>query len=168
MRFGPRFSTRRIGFRLMPRCPLRRCARLPRLRSLQSTTTTWTLYRAIVADCLRVVDFLHARREVDQKRIAIVGDDLALMTAALATGIDTLYCTPSMFYATQQLAQRTLLLSRWCASGALAKSTFWFYTATIATALLTPFTAEACCPCHIPLTRFGRWELPLALQLLAS
>ena len=65
------------------------------------------IYRAIVADCLRVVDFLQTRREVDPKRIAVLGDDLALMTAALASGIDALYCTPSIFYATEQLAPRT-------------------------------------------------------------
>lgn len=65
------------------------------------------IYRAIVADCLRVVDFLHTRREVDQSRIVVAGDDLALMTTALASGIDALYCAPSIFYATQQLAPRT-------------------------------------------------------------
>lgn len=65
------------------------------------------VYRAIVADCLRLVDFLHTRSEVDKARIAISGDDLALMTAALAPGIDALYCAPSIFYATEQLAPRT-------------------------------------------------------------
>jgi cephalosporin-C deacetylase len=54
-----------------------------------------------------VLDFLQLRPEVDQGRIALVGDDLALMTAALRPVVDALYCAPSIFYATQQLAGRT-------------------------------------------------------------
>ena len=65
------------------------------------------VYRSIVADCCRVVDFLLTRPEVDQTRIAFVGDDLALMTAALRPVVDALYCAPTIFYATQQLAPRT-------------------------------------------------------------
>jgi len=65
------------------------------------------IYRGIVADCCRVVDFLLTRPEVDQNRIALVGDDLALLTAALRPAVDALYCAPAIFYATQQLAPRT-------------------------------------------------------------
>ncbi len=65
------------------------------------------VYRNIVADCCRVLDFLQTRPEVDQKRMALVGDDLALITAALRPAVDALYCTPAMFYALQQLAPRT-------------------------------------------------------------
>jgi cephalosporin-C deacetylase-like acetyl esterase len=65
------------------------------------------IYRGIVADCCRVIDFLTERPEVDAGRIAVVGDDLALMTAALRSQVDALYCTPALFYAARQLAVRT-------------------------------------------------------------
>lgn len=40
------------------------------------------IYRQIVADCLRAAEFVAARPEVDPTRIGIVGDDLAIITAA--------------------------------------------------------------------------------------
>jgi cephalosporin-C deacetylase len=40
------------------------------------------IYRSIVADCLRGAEFLQSRPEVDSSRIAISGDDLALITAS--------------------------------------------------------------------------------------
>lgn len=40
------------------------------------------VYRSIVADCLRGAEFLQSRPEVDSDRIAVVGDDLALITAS--------------------------------------------------------------------------------------
>lgn len=65
------------------------------------------IYRAIVADCLRVIDFLATRAEVDQGKIATVGGDLALITAALRPQVDALYYTPSFFYAAEALTPRT-------------------------------------------------------------
>ena len=40
------------------------------------------IYRAIVADCLRGAEFLLNRPEVDPHRVAVTGDDLALITAS--------------------------------------------------------------------------------------
>ena len=40
------------------------------------------VYRGIVADCLRAAEFLTGLPEVDTSRVAVVGDDLALLTAA--------------------------------------------------------------------------------------
>jgi cephalosporin-C deacetylase len=40
------------------------------------------IYRSIVADCLRGAEFLLGRPEVDTTRVGIIGDDLALLTAA--------------------------------------------------------------------------------------
>lgn len=40
-------------------------------------------FRGIVADCLRAVDFLTERNEVDSSRLAVSGGDLAFITAAL-------------------------------------------------------------------------------------
>lgn len=65
------------------------------------------VYRGIVADCCRVIDFLLSRSEVDTDRIAVVGNDLALVTAALRPRIDALYWSPALFYAACQLAPRT-------------------------------------------------------------
>ncbi|MEX1020097.1 MAG: acetylxylan esterase [Litorilinea sp.] len=65
------------------------------------------VYRGIVADCCRVMDFLATREEVAQDKIAVVGNDLALFTAALRPQVDALYCSPSLFYAASQLAPQT-------------------------------------------------------------
>lgn len=62
------------------------------------------IYRGIVADCCRVVDFLLTREEVDPARIAAIGGDLALFTAALRPQIDALYYTPAFFYKAQATA----------------------------------------------------------------
>lgn len=40
------------------------------------------VYRGIVADCLRAAEFLTGLPEVDASRVAVVGDDLAVLTAA--------------------------------------------------------------------------------------
>ena len=65
------------------------------------------IYRGIVADCCRVVDFLLDRPEVDKGKIAVVGDDLAILTAALRPQVDALYATPALFYAAGDVAPRT-------------------------------------------------------------
>lgn len=65
------------------------------------------IYRGIVADCVRVIDFLTARPEVDASKIIVAGDELALMTAALRPEVDALYTTPGLFYDVEQLAPST-------------------------------------------------------------
>jgi cephalosporin-C deacetylase len=65
------------------------------------------VFRGVVADCCRVVDFLLARPEVDAGKIALLGDDLALLTAALCPQVDAVYATPTLFYAAAQLAPTT-------------------------------------------------------------
>jgi len=62
------------------------------------------IYRGIVADCCRVLDFLATRTEVDQQKIALVGSDLALITAALRPQTDALYYTPGFFYGARATA----------------------------------------------------------------
>src|SRR5258707_485620 len=44
------------------------------------------IYRGIVADCLRGAEFLQSLPSVDAGRVAITGDDLALITAARRPG----------------------------------------------------------------------------------
>jgi cephalosporin-C deacetylase len=70
------------------------------------------VYRGIVADCCRVIDFLLTRPEVDAGRMAVVGDDLALFTAALRPQVSALYSAPALFYAAAQLAPRTAAYPR--------------------------------------------------------
>ncbi len=65
------------------------------------------IYRGIVADCCRVVDFLATRAEVDGNKIALVGGDLALITAALRPQADALYYTPSFFYGAEATAAQS-------------------------------------------------------------
>lgn len=65
------------------------------------------IYRGIIADCCRVIDFLCTRSEVDASRIAVHGNDLALLTAAFRPHVDALYYTPGSFYAAQGRAAQT-------------------------------------------------------------
>ena len=52
------------------------------------------IYRGIVADCCRGLEYLAQRPEVDTSRIAAIGTDLALITAGLCPGVTHLVCTP--------------------------------------------------------------------------
>ena len=56
------------------------------------------IYRNIVADCLRVMDYLVSCDDVDTQKISLVGGDLALFTAALRDSASVLFYTPSLFY----------------------------------------------------------------------
>lgn len=56
------------------------------------------IYRSIVADCLRGAEFLLGRHEIDRERVAVVGDDLALLTAARRPGFSTVRYENPMLY----------------------------------------------------------------------
>jgi cephalosporin-C deacetylase-like acetyl esterase len=62
------------------------------------------IYRGIVADCVRVIDFLLTQSAVDASKIAVVGDELALITAALRPEVDALYASTNLFYGVHELA----------------------------------------------------------------
>ncbi|MBV9545747.1 MAG: acetylxylan esterase [Chloroflexi bacterium] len=57
-------------------------AEYPGLLTLGIADPMTYIYRGIVADCLRGAEFLFSRPELDTSRVAIQGDDLALITAA--------------------------------------------------------------------------------------
>jgi len=55
------------------------------------------IFRGVVADCVRGLEFLSSRDEVDPVRVAVVGNDLAFMTVALGKGATHVACEPEMF-----------------------------------------------------------------------
>jgi len=65
------------------------------------------IFRSIVADSVRGLEFLLTRRELDPKRVAVVGNDLALITAALTSGATHVVAAPALFYKTADLAIKT-------------------------------------------------------------
>ena len=65
------------------------------------------VFRGIVADCCRGLEYLVSRPEVDGRRVVAMGNDLALITAALCPQATHVVCTPALFYATSDLAPRT-------------------------------------------------------------
>jgi cephalosporin-C deacetylase len=56
------------------------------------------VYRGIVADCLRAAEYLSGLPDVDTSRIAVVGDDLALLTAARRPVFAALLLTGALLY----------------------------------------------------------------------
>jgi cephalosporin-C deacetylase len=65
------------------------------------------LFRGIVADSVRGLEFLLSRPEVDPAHVVVVGNDLALITAALHPGATHVVATPALFYDTVALASKT-------------------------------------------------------------
>jgi cephalosporin-C deacetylase len=65
------------------------------------------VFRGIAADSVRGLEFLLTRRELDPARVAVVGNDLALITAALHPGATHVVTTPQLFHDTAELAPRT-------------------------------------------------------------
>jgi cephalosporin-C deacetylase len=73
-------------------------AAYPGLLTLGIDEPTTYIYRGIVADCLRGAEFLQLLPTVDASRIAITGDDLALITAARRPGFVALQAADLMLY----------------------------------------------------------------------
>ena len=65
------------------------------------------IFRGIAADAVRGLEFLLTRRELDAARVVVVGNDLALITAALTSGATRVVTTPALFYETTALAPKT-------------------------------------------------------------
>ncbi|MGH2549901.1 MAG: acetylxylan esterase, partial [Thermomicrobiales bacterium] len=57
-------------------------AKYPGLLTLGIDDPQTYIYRSIVADCLRGLEYLLGRPEIDPARVGIVGDDLALISAS--------------------------------------------------------------------------------------
>jgi len=65
------------------------------------------IYRDIVADCLRGAEFLLSHPEVDREHAAVMGDDLALLTAARTEGFSFVVAAGLMFHKTLEACQQT-------------------------------------------------------------
>jgi cephalosporin-C deacetylase len=65
------------------------------------------MFRGIVADSVRGLQFLLTRSELDPARVVVMGNDLALITAALTAGATHVVAAPALFYKTTELAPRT-------------------------------------------------------------
>jgi cephalosporin-C deacetylase len=65
------------------------------------------VFRDVVADSVRGLEFLLGRREVDNTRVVVVGNDVALITAGLAGGATHVVATPALFYDTATLAPQS-------------------------------------------------------------
>ena len=64
-------------------------------------------FRGIVADSVRGLEYLLSRDDVDAGRVALVGNDVALMTASVGDGATHLICTPDLFHKTVEIASGT-------------------------------------------------------------
>jgi cephalosporin-C deacetylase len=64
------------------------------------------MFRGIVADSVRGLEFLLTRREVDATRVVVAGNDIALITAALTADATHVVATPALFYRTAELAPK--------------------------------------------------------------
>jgi cephalosporin-C deacetylase len=65
------------------------------------------IFRSLVADSVRGLQFLLTRRELEPARVVVMGNDMALLTAALQPGATHVVSTPTLFYNTAELAPRT-------------------------------------------------------------
>lgn len=65
------------------------------------------IYRVIFADCRRGLEYLVRRPEVDTDRVAAIGTDLALVTAALCPQVTHLVCTPIIHHRALERAAAT-------------------------------------------------------------
>lgn len=65
------------------------------------------IFRGIVADSVRGVEFLLTRPELDASRVVAVGNDLALLTAGLQAGATHVVTTPALFYDTVAIARQS-------------------------------------------------------------
>jgi len=73
-------------------------AAYPGLLTLGIDDPATYVYRGIVADCLRGAEFLLSRPEVDATRVGVMGDDLALITAARRPRFAAVQASGLMFY----------------------------------------------------------------------
>ena len=82
-------------------------AMFPGLLTEGIDSATSYIFRGVVADSVRGLHFLLTRRELDAARVVVMGNDMALITAALSSGTTHVVTTPALFYNTAELAPKT-------------------------------------------------------------
>ena len=65
------------------------------------------IYRGIVADTLRGLDFILTRPEIDKNSLLAYGNDIALLAAALHGAVTHVVATPAYFFDTIDIAKLT-------------------------------------------------------------
>ena len=65
------------------------------------------IFRGTAADSVRGLEYLLTRSEVDAERVVAIGNDMALITAALHDGATHVICQPVLFVETLAKAART-------------------------------------------------------------
>ena len=82
-------------------------ARYPGLLTLGIDDPETYIYRSITADCIRGLEYLLSRPEVDQERVGAIGDDLALIAASRRPGsLSAIQITGLMFHQANEFAPR--------------------------------------------------------------
>jgi cephalosporin-C deacetylase-like acetyl esterase len=82
-------------------------ASYPGLLTLGIDSPETYIYRGIAADCIRGAEFLLSRPEVDRSRVCILGDDLAVITAARRPQFALEQVAGLMFYRLLEASGRT-------------------------------------------------------------
>lgn len=65
------------------------------------------VFRGIVADAIRGLEYLNSLDSVDKARTVVIGNDVAMQALALRPGATHLVCTPALFFDALGLAQKT-------------------------------------------------------------
>jgi cephalosporin-C deacetylase len=65
------------------------------------------VFRGIVADAVRGLEFLISREEVDTSSIVAIGNDVAMQAVALGGEASHLVCTPALFFDSLAMASRS-------------------------------------------------------------
>ena len=102
-----RFITFTIGTRGQRNSDQPFAAMFPGLLTEMIDNSQAYIFRGIAADCVRGLEFLLTRPELDPSRIVAIGNDLALITASLHQGITHLICTPDLFHRAADRAPKT-------------------------------------------------------------
>ena len=101
------YVTFTIGYRGLRGADQPFAASFPGLLTQDITNLEAYIYRGIIADCCRGLDYLVDRAEVDKNQVVALGNDLALVTATLRPQVTHVVCAPTLFYTTGDLATRT-------------------------------------------------------------
>lgn len=102
-----RYAVLQVAHRGQHRADATFRATYPGLLTLGIGSPATYVYRGIAADCLRAAEFLLGRAELDPKRVAVAGDDLALITAARRPGFSAVQVTGLLFHRLMEVRTNT-------------------------------------------------------------